>query len=74
MRVYLIHTTNPTSGADLWIVFDETRTIRRGKRRTAIDAWKREHGELKRITRFARVLRPSEAAMTIAEIQREVTP
>ncbi len=69
MSVRVIHTTNLTSGADLWIVFDEKHTIKRGKKRAALDAWQREHGKINAYTRIEGMIRPSEAAMAIADVQ-----
>ena len=70
MSVRVIHTTNTKTGADLWIVFDGQHMITRGKKRAALDAWQREHGKINAYNRIEGIIRPSEAAMEIAEVQR----
>jgi len=58
-----------------WIVFDKTRTVRgmpEEPMKTVLARWEAQFGQkVTLLTRYRGVLRPSEAAMTIAAFQRE---
>ena len=71
MKVYLIHIREPQTRKNLWVAFDKKNSVRARSRKKAIENWEKEYGVIIMLVSFKRVHRPSEAAMTVAEIQME---
>ncbi|MBX3288416.1 MAG: hypothetical protein KF855_03630 [Acidobacteria bacterium] len=73
-KAYILRTTTLDSNKPIWIIFDQKhRLIGRPlfTRRYLISEWIKKFGRPDELTRYTGILRPSEAAATIVEIQSE---
>ena len=71
MKVYLLRIRNPQTRKNLWVAFNKKNSVRAKSRKKALENWEKEHGKITFLVRFKGIHQPSEAAMTVAEIQME---
>lgn len=71
MKVFLLRTWTDADKRQLWVVFDQVgeRVVRGRSKMGALALWIQKHGRIESYTRFAGIMRPSEAAITIASLR-----
>ena len=71
-RVYILHMKDPRTRKHDWIAYDGVNRVMRSSYKKLLQAWVDEHGMFAKATKFKGIMRPSEAACTMADIKMEV--
>lgn len=70
MKIYILRTTRAKK--TVWIVFNETNILYgkpKDSKQVVIDKWREQFGTIQKVVTYKGLMRPSEAAMTISDIQ-----